>query len=84
LREIPDLRLREFDVSISRFSACAMARSTSEGEVEILRRPLVEFLRQFADRGVLRSSTWARMDSTVWRNLASAALIAPASIPRFK
>ena len=54
LREIPDLRLREFDVlDIPLRHLRDGALDLGGREVEILRRPLVEFLRQFADRGVL-------------------------------
>src|SRR5262249_24843988 len=62
-----------------------MARSTSAGE---RRKSVGDHLSNFSDSSRMaasfRSSTWARMDSTVSRTLASAAFIAPASIPRFK
>ena len=54
LCEIPDLRLRELDVlDIPLWHLRDGALDLGGREVEILRRPLVEFLRQLADRVVL-------------------------------
>ena len=84
LREVAHLRLRELDVLEVALGTCAIAFSISAGvSRKSCRRPVVELLRQLADRGVA-----ARLDlrrgcsSTVSRTLASAALIALASIPR--
>src|SRR5215471_14718741 len=69
--------------SRSRFGTCAIARSISCG---VRRKSFGDHLSNFSDSSRMaasfRSSTCARMLSTVWRTLASAALIAPASIPR--
>src|SRR5512143_2591219 len=54
LREIADLRLRELDIlEIALGHLRDGALDLGRREAEILRGPLVELLRQFADRGVL-------------------------------
>src|SRR6476660_32677 len=69
--------------SRSRLGTCAMARSISCG---VRRKSFGDHLSNFSDSSRMaasfRSSTCERMFSTVSRTLASAALIAPASIPR--
>src|SRR5262252_2184632 len=69
--------------SRSRFGTCAIARSISCG---VRRKSFGDHLSNFSDSSRMaasfRSSTCARMLSTVSRTLASAALIEPASIPR--
>ena len=54
LREIAHLRLREFDVvEIALGHLRDGALDLLRRQPEILRRPVVEFLRQFADRRIL-------------------------------
>src|SRR3974390_116038 len=69
--------------SRSRLRTWAMARSISCG---LRRKSFGDHLSNFSDNSrmavFLRSSTLARMPSTVSRPLATAALIVPASIPR--
>ena len=71
--------------SRSRLATCAIARSTSCG---VSLNEGGDQLSNFCDSSriatSLRSSTCARMPSTVARTLASAALISLASIPRLR
>jgi hypothetical protein len=71
--------------SRSRFETCEIAFSISAG---VSRKSFGSQLSNFFDRSRMAWSpfafTSARMPSTVWRTLASASSIAPASIPRLR
>ena len=86
LREVAHLRLRELDVvEVALADLRYRALDLGGGELERRRRPVVEFLRQLAHRRVAPGLDLRRgCCSTVSRTLASAALIALASIPRLR
>ena len=69
--------------SRSRLRTCDMARLDFGGvSLKSVGSQLSNFFDSSRIAALPRFSTSSRMPSTVWRTLASAALIAPASIPR--
>ena len=85
LRKITHLRLRELESSRSRFRTWPIARSISAAlSLNEAGDQLSNFCDNSRTAASLRASMSARICSTVSRTLASAALIALASIPRLR
>ena len=85
LREVAHLGLREFDVlEVALAHLCDGFLDFLRRQLEILRRPVVEFLRQLADRRILARIDLRQDALDRFAHLGVGGLDGAASIPRLR